>query len=53
MLWGRAALGAGGLALLAVNPWLALGPLVAGELLERGVFFRAVDAPKMPGYAAP
>jgi len=52
-LWGRAALGAGGLALLAVNPWLALGPLVAGELLERGLFFRAVDAPKMPGYAAP
>ena len=53
VLWARVALGAGGLALLAVNPWLALGPLVAGELLERVLFFRAVDAPKMPGYAAP
>lgn len=29
--------------------WLALVLLLAGELLERSLFFRAVDAPKMPG----
>lgn len=30
------------------GPWLLL-PLLAGELAERLLFFRAVDAPKMPG----
>jgi DMSO reductase anchor subunit/ferredoxin len=30
------------------GPWL-LVPLLAGELAERLLFFRAVDAPKMPG----
>ncbi|HVU31880.1 MAG TPA: DmsC/YnfH family molybdoenzyme membrane anchor subunit [Opitutaceae bacterium] len=29
--------------------WPALGFVLAGELLERALFFRAVDAPKMPG----
>jgi Fe-S-cluster-containing dehydrogenase component/DMSO reductase anchor subunit len=29
--------------------WLALALLLAGELAERYLFFRAVDAPKMPG----
>jgi len=30
-------------------PWLAITLLAAGELAERYLFFRAVDAPKMPG----
>ena len=35
---------------LAIAPvWLALVPFLAGELTERYLFFRAVDAPKMPG----
>jgi DMSO reductase anchor subunit len=29
--------------------WPALAAVLAGELLERSLFFRAVDAPKMPG----
>ena len=29
--------------------WLALGVAALGELAERYLFFRAVDAPKMPG----
>ncbi|SDR66117.1 DmsC/YnfH family molybdoenzyme membrane anchor subunit [Opitutus sp. GAS368] len=29
--------------------WLALGLTLLGELAERYLFFRAVDAPKMPG----
>ncbi len=36
-------------ALVAAPLWLALLPLLAGELAERTLFFRAVDAPKMPG----
>lgn len=28
-----------------------LGFLLLGEIAERYLFFRAVDAPKMPGYA--
>ncbi|OYU97987.1 MAG: molybdopterin oxidoreductase, partial [Verrucomicrobiales bacterium VVV1] len=32
--------------------WLALALLLAGELTERVLFFRAVDAPKMPGLPA-
>jgi DMSO reductase anchor subunit len=38
--------------LLAWPGWTALAFLVAGELLERTLFFRAVDAPKMPGMPA-
>ena len=39
--------------LLAIAPgWLALLTLFAGELAERYLYFRAVDAPKMPGVAA-
>jgi hypothetical protein len=29
--------------------WLPLALLLVGEILERSLFFRAVDAPKMPG----
>lgn len=32
--------------------WLALGFNLMGELTERYLYFRAVDAPKMPGVAA-
>jgi formate dehydrogenase iron-sulfur subunit len=32
--------------------WLAIALLVTGELTERVLFFRAVDAPKMPGLPA-
>ncbi len=38
--------------LLAWPGWTALALLVGGELLERTLFFRAVDAPKMPGMPA-
>lgn len=33
-------------------PWVVLATVAAGELMERYLFFRAVDAPKMPGVAA-
>ena len=36
-------------AMPAVGAWLALGLCLLGELAERYLFFRAVDAPKMPG----
>jgi Fe-S-cluster-containing dehydrogenase component/DMSO reductase anchor subunit len=39
-------------ALVVTQAWLALIPLLAGELAERYLFFRAVDAPKMPGVPA-
>jgi hypothetical protein len=54
----RAALLRGFLALAALaffwvgSGWLTLAPLLAGELAERYLFFRAVDAPKMPGVPA-
>lgn len=49
----RLALGAGGLALLLLRqPELGLGLFACGELLERTLYFRAVDAPKMPGHPA-
>ncbi len=32
--------------------WVALAASLLGELLERSLFFRAVDAPKMPGVPA-
>jgi Fe-S-cluster-containing dehydrogenase component/DMSO reductase anchor subunit len=32
--------------------WVALIACLTGELLERSLFFRAVDAPKMPGVPA-
>ncbi|MEO7413530.1 MAG: DmsC/YnfH family molybdoenzyme membrane anchor subunit [Opitutaceae bacterium] len=35
--------------LIAAPGWLAIALLFAGELTERYLFFRAVDAPKMPG----
>ncbi len=38
--------------LLTFPGWTALAFLIAGELLERLLFFRAVDAPKMPGQPA-
>jgi len=41
------------LILLLVAPgWTAVVVLLAGELAERSIFFRAVDAPKMPGLPA-
>jgi Fe-S-cluster-containing dehydrogenase component/DMSO reductase anchor subunit len=38
--------------LFSPAPLAALLPLIAGEALERLLFFRAVDAPKMPGQPA-
>lgn len=32
-----------------LSPWAFFAPLFLGELAERYLFFRAVDAPKMPG----
>jgi DMSO reductase anchor subunit len=37
---------------MSVAGWPALTLLLAGELTERYLFFRAVDAPKMPGMPA-
>ncbi|MDQ5979691.1 MAG: formate dehydrogenase iron-sulfur subunit [Verrucomicrobiota bacterium] len=37
----------------AAAAWAALGLCVVGELAERYLFFRAVDAPKMPGQPDP
>jgi DMSO reductase anchor subunit len=49
----RDSLGVLGIVLLVVSPgWFALAAVFAGELAERHLFFRAVDAPKMPGVAA-
>jgi DMSO reductase anchor subunit len=46
----RDLLGIGALVLLFTLPgWTAFVLLVAGEIAERYLFFRAVDAPKMPG----
>jgi len=46
----RATLALTGCAMLAAYPgWWQWPVLLAGELCERLVFFRAVDAPKMPG----
>lgn len=41
-----------GLALLWLEPWSGILFLVAGELIERSLFFRAVNAPRMPGNLA-
>ncbi len=51
-LWrfGLAALAA---VVVLFNPWLALPLLVSSEILERQLFFQAVQAPKMPGHAGP
>jgi formate dehydrogenase iron-sulfur subunit len=46
---GRVALTLGGAAVLLVSPILAVPLLLAGELLERRLFFTAVAAPRMPG----
>jgi DMSO reductase anchor subunit len=49
----RGALGLAACGLLATSPgWFAFVVLLAGELGERSLFFRAVDAPKMPGMPA-
>jgi DMSO reductase anchor subunit/NAD-dependent dihydropyrimidine dehydrogenase PreA subunit len=49
----RAMLGVATLALLACGPApVALVVALAGEFADRYLFFRAVDAPKMPGMAA-
>ncbi|MES2694523.1 MAG: DmsC/YnfH family molybdoenzyme membrane anchor subunit [Verrucomicrobiota bacterium] len=32
-----------------LSPWIVFVPIFLGELAERYIFFRAVDAPKMPG----
>jgi DMSO reductase anchor subunit len=37
------------LLLMAVPGAVALMLVIAGEMAERYIFFRAVDAPKMPG----
>ncbi|HUR56390.1 MAG TPA: DmsC/YnfH family molybdoenzyme membrane anchor subunit [Opitutaceae bacterium] len=51
-LW-RDLLGLSAVLLLVSLPgWPACALLMAGELLERHLFFRAVDAPKMPGMPA-
>lgn len=53
---GVLALAFAGLALAGVAPavllWLAVGAALAGELLERSLFFRAVDPSAMPGQPA-
>ena len=38
--------------LVSAPGWVALITLLGGELIERTLFFRAVDAPKMPGVPA-
>jgi len=49
----RVMLGVATLALLACGPApVALVVALAGEVADRYLFFRAVDAPKMPGMAA-
>jgi Fe-S-cluster-containing dehydrogenase component/DMSO reductase anchor subunit len=49
----RVALGLAALVLFALHqPWFGLLPLILGELVERVLYFRAVDAPKMPGQPA-
>jgi DMSO reductase anchor subunit len=46
----RLSLGVAAIGLLLAAPgWWAFAALIAGELAERALFFRAVDAPKMPG----
>jgi len=45
----RFALGLAACAALALAPDIGLGLALAGELAERYLYFRAVDAPKMPG----
>jgi Fe-S-cluster-containing dehydrogenase component/DMSO reductase anchor subunit len=52
-LVARDALGlAAVITLVAGDPFVALAPLLLGEACERVLFFRAVDAPKMPGVSA-
>ena len=38
--------------LVATPGWVAMITLLEGELIERTLFFQAVDAPKMPGVPA-
>ena len=46
---GRFLLGGIAVALLPLSPWFVLPFLLATEILERRLFFQAVQAPKMPG----
>lgn len=48
LIW-RFVLAIAGALIVLVNPWLALPLLMASEILERQLFFQAVQAPKMPG----
>lgn len=53
LLAARLALAAGSaIALLAGFPVVAFAFFAAGELVERTLFFRATDSPKMPGHPA-
>lgn len=45
----RLALGVAACGVLPFAPGIGLGLALAGELAERHLYFRAVDAPKMPG----
>ena len=50
LLAARFLFAAGALGLFALNaPFIALSWFILGELVERTLFFRAVDSPKMPG----
>ena len=49
----RFALAALAMAAVIFSPWFALPLLLASEILERQLFFQAVQAPKMPGTFGP
>jgi Fe-S-cluster-containing dehydrogenase component len=49
LVLARLAVGVAAVPLFPLAPPLALAVTLVGELLERALYFRAVDAPKMPG----
>ncbi|MBC8126761.1 MAG: dimethyl sulfoxide reductase anchor subunit [Gloeobacteraceae cyanobacterium ES-bin-144] len=49
ILLGRIVLALVSITLSFINPWLAIPVLILAELLERQLYFQAVQAPKMPG----
>ncbi|MCB1131510.1 MAG: dimethyl sulfoxide reductase anchor subunit, partial [Verrucomicrobiae bacterium] len=53
VLVSRVALAAAAVLAAPFQPWLALPLLLASEILERQLFFQAVQAPKMPGGFGP
>ncbi len=53
ILIARIALACGSIIAAWVSPWLTLPLLLAAEILERQLFFQAVQAPKMPGNFGP